>query len=70
MKLKISVFDTEDGAQNPAPDQVVLGYDEIDKKWREVRYRDDSNRFFDHPYTGAIYPYARMNKWKPIESQK
>lgn len=50
----------------PCPEQLVIGYDEWDKVERTVRYRQDSNRFFDHPYTGAVYPKDRMHQWRPI----
>lgn len=51
----------------PTSGQIVYGFDEWDKEERRVRYRKDSNRFFDEPYTGAIYPKDRMHKWRPIE---
>ena len=47
-------------------DQVVLGYDEWDKKFVEVRYRRDSNIFFEEPYTGAFYPKFRMHRFKHL----
>lgn len=43
---------------------IVLGFDEILKKYIEVRYRSDSNRFFEFPYIGAVYPLYRIHKWK------
>jgi hypothetical protein len=53
--------------KKPSSDKVVIGFDEWDKEERKVRYRSDSNRFFDHPYTGAVYPSDRMHKWRENE---
>jgi hypothetical protein len=56
-----------DISTSPHNNEIVLGFDEDEKAWTPVRYRADSNRFFDHPYTGAVYPLARMYKYKPYE---
>lgn len=53
-------------ATQPLGGQIVIGFDEWDKKERKVQYRGDSNRFFDYPYTGAVYPLNRMSKWREV----
>lgn len=55
-----------ENVKKPSPEQLVIGYDEWDKQERTVRYRSDSNAFFDHPYTGAVYPKNRMHKWRSL----
>lgn len=50
----------------PEPGAIVFGFDEWNKKWRKVQYRNGSNRFFEYPYNGAVYPLERMNKWSPL----
>lgn len=42
---------------------IVHGFDEWNKEWVQVQYRKDSNRFFDYPYTGAVWPIERMYKY-------
>ena len=53
---------------NITNDEIVMGWDEWDKKFVKVKYRRDSNCFFTFPYTGAVYPKLRMHKFKKIES--
>lgn len=50
--------------KKPSPEELVIGFDEWDKVERTVRYRQDSNAFFDQPYTGAVYSKDRMHKWR------
>lgn len=52
--------------KKPEAEELVVGFDEWDKEERVVRYRSDSNRFFDHPYTGSVYPSDRMHQWRKL----
>jgi len=52
--------------ENPQHQCPVIGFDEEAKIERVVCYRIDTNKFFDHPYTGAVYPFERMNKWREV----
>lgn len=54
----------KDEGESPSPNAVVIGFDEMEQTEKTVRYRKDSNRFFDEPYTGSVYPFDRMNKWR------
>lgn len=51
--------------KRPQHEEKVIGYDELDKKEVRVSYRSDSNRFFEEPYTGAVFPLDRMYRWRP-----
>jgi hypothetical protein len=48
----------------PLNEKPVIGFDERSQKEVIVCYRADSNRFFEHPYTGSFYPLDVMNKWR------
>lgn len=51
------------------PNEIVMGFDEVENKFLKVQYRWGSNRFFDYPYNGSVYPLERMNKFKKIISE-
>ena len=53
----------------PEFDEVVMGFDEVKKKWVKVQYREDSNVFFPYPYTGALYPEYRMHRWRGLDEK-
>ena len=54
--------------KRPNMEEVVIGFDEWEKTERKVQYRSDSNRFFDYPYTGAVYGIDRMHLWRPLKA--
>ena len=65
----ISPFSHSEPREFPLPEEKVLGFDIDTKEWVKVQYRADSNRFFDYPYMGSVYPLVRMYKWKRLTDE-
>lgn len=65
--FKSDLFKDLKKGEKPTHEKPVAGFDEWEKKEVTVCYRLDTGRFFDHPYTGAVWPINRMHRWR--ESQ-